>query len=287
MHSLLAFLVLCGSVSQQPTAPVDRRAAESHATTPASASVGSSTASGPSDRASGAKPLGAALTRANTAVRRAKSPADRLEAAKAELESEFACEATITDIQTDAAGKQVIVAETTVSRSVTLATRAGDETIRSATAAVTAARSRAEASLRKFEGGWRPLKANPSMYRVTHWGGCQKYWPRITADAYAQKRNAVIAEGNQSIAAAEAALQATRTRIRDERQLAQIAARTVRLVLHQGDSSTQVKTGQRVEVTFRINAVEIMNDPPTIQNPVHYVGCVHGVAQSSFRLASK
>lgn len=230
-----------------------------------------------SDRAKGLQDLRIALGRANDAVRRAK-PADDVDAeAKRKFENAHSCEATITGIETGDKGQWTIQAETQIDRTVLVCSVAGDQAIQSASGILSSARVQAEQSLKAFEGAWKPVKSGRPEYIRTHWGGCKKFWPRISEAEYRQQHADKVAQGKRSIDAARDNLESTRSRVTSERRQLLRTARTVRLSVsgEQGAlAPEQLKVGQRVRLAIAVESVELATDPPSIKNPVRYVGGV-------------
>lgn len=275
-------LLLAPQAGRAPTAPtaavpeVQTRAIA--VTTPASTPNPTETPAAPqTPSVAKAKPLQGALASANAAIRRgSKAEASPESLALAELAGELSCEVTVSDAETTDAGAANARATLLINRTVSVQSKDGEEAIRNASSGVSSARAEAERSLRDFEKSWEPVKSDRSKYIRTHWGGCRKYWPRISATEYQNRRNAIIEKNKSAIASATDNLETVRERVRSEQNKIIQAAKTVQVVLKPGsDSSQALREGQRVKLVLRVDKVELATDPEVVRNPASYVSKVH------------
>ncbi|GEM_PF-6279064 len=225
------------------------------------------------------KPFTSAVEQANAAIRRAKATDGTTGSAvvKTELDGEWWCDATITEIKTSDAGLKELRGETVVNRSIGPASVDSDSSVRAASSALATARTGAKKSLQDFERAWEPVKSGRSEYVRTKWGGCRRYWPRISDTEHQVRRSAIVGAGKQQIASAADVLETARARIRSEREQAARAARTVRLSVQAGQglaSLNELKVGDRVRLTFRVEQVDLATDPPIVASPAEHVALV-------------
>lgn len=225
------------------------------------------------------KPLQGALASANAAIRRgSKAEASPESLALTELAGELSCEVAIASAEPSDTGETTARATLLIHRSVSVQSKDSEDAIRGASNGVSAARAAGERALRDFEKSWEPVKSDRTKYIRTHWGGCRKFWPRISATEYQNRRNDIIEKNKAAIANATDNLETVRDRVRSEQNKIIQAAKTVQLLLKPGSDASAaaaLREGERVKLVLRVEKVELATDPEVVRNPASYVSTVH------------
>lgn len=226
------------------------------------------------------RPLQAALTTANTTIRRGKEGLGTPESVVlSDLAGELVCEVTVAETSTSESGKTIGRSALVINRLVSVQSKLSDEQIRVASSRIAAARAEGDRALREFENAWEPMRSDGTKYIRTHWGGCRKHWPRISTTEYQNRRNTIIEKNLAAVGDAQENLASTRESIRVQQNRIIQAAKTVNLVFTADkDLATldELREGKRIKLVLRVEKVELGSDPESVRNPSSYVSTVHG-----------